>query len=62
MKTINIMFDDNDFLEIKKIKGSRSWRKFILQMTVRIQDYEKLEHANQVLQDKIIELSNELRK
>jgi len=32
MKQLNERFDDEDYAFLKKVKGSRTWRKFLLEM------------------------------
>lgn len=62
MKNLNISFETQEFLKIEEQKGSRNWRNYILQLVEENKNIEKLQRANQFLQNKLIELSNECEK
>lgn len=55
MKNLNVSFDNNEFLKLEEQKGSRSWRKYILQLAEDNKIIEKLQRANEFLQKKLIE-------
>lgn len=38
MKTLNIVFEDDDFQELKKQKGNTPWREFILNQVLQNND------------------------
>lgn len=32
MKTVNVVFEDEEFKALVKVKGTKSWRNFILEL------------------------------
>ena len=42
MKYLNEVFEDREFKQLKKLKGKRSWRVFILELA----HLTKVDHSN----------------